>query len=70
MQATTNSLGPMQTLQRALQRTVAALTQGWSRLVRKPYRPEKHYMRGPGPKWRAKYATVEARRPRDAVRGR
>jgi len=20
------------------------------------YRPEQHYMRGPGPKWRAKYA--------------
>lgn len=20
-----------------------------------PYRPELHYMRGPGPKWRAKY---------------
>lgn len=23
----------------------------------RPYRPEKHYMRGPGPKWRAKYGT-------------
>ncbi|MBR0754488.1 hypothetical protein JQ604_20075 [Bradyrhizobium jicamae] len=21
-----------------------------------PYRPERHYMRGPGPKWRAKHA--------------
>jgi hypothetical protein len=21
-----------------------------------PYRPESHYMRGPGPKWRAKYS--------------
>ena len=21
-----------------------------------PYRPEQHYMRGPGPKWRAKHA--------------
>jgi hypothetical protein len=21
----------------------------------RPYRPEKHYMRGPGPKWHAKY---------------
>src|SRR6266852_6146325 len=21
-----------------------------------PYRPEQHYMRGPGPKWREKYA--------------
>ena len=22
------------------------------------YRPERHYMRGPGPKWRAKHASV------------
>ena len=22
-----------------------------------PYRPELHYMRGPGPKWRAKHGT-------------
>jgi hypothetical protein len=30
----------------------------WQRLVRvagDPYRPELYYMRGPGPKWRAKY---------------
>jgi hypothetical protein len=26
------------------------------------YRPEAHYMRGPGPKWRAKHAPVSARR--------
>ena len=25
-----------------------------------PYRPERHYMRGPGPKWRAKHATPDA----------
>lgn len=24
-------------------------------IVARPYRPEQHYMRGPGPKWRAKY---------------
>jgi hypothetical protein len=23
-----------------------------------PYRPELHYMRGPGPKWRAKHVAV------------
>jgi len=23
-------------------------------IVSSPYRPEQHYMRGPGPKWRAK----------------
>jgi hypothetical protein len=29
-----------------------------------PYRPELHYMRGPGPKWRAKHAPVA---PADTV---
>ena len=24
--------------------------------VLNPYRPEQHYMRGPGPKWRARHA--------------
>ncbi|MBR0775203.1 hypothetical protein JQ543_27535 [Bradyrhizobium diazoefficiens] len=30
----------------------------WRKLVRiagDPYRPELHYMRGPGPKWQAKH---------------
>ena len=30
----------------------------WTRLIdsiRDPYRPELHYMRGPGPRWRAKH---------------
>jgi hypothetical protein len=33
---------------------------GWRRLVRTvfdPYRPELHYMRGPGPKWRARHSS-------------
>lgn len=29
-----------------------------------PYRPELHYMRGPGPKWRAKYAAPPVETPR------
>jgi len=29
-----------------------------------PYRPEQHYMRGPGPKWRAKHAPAA---PADTV---
>ncbi|WP_315703604.1 MULTISPECIES: hypothetical protein [unclassified Bradyrhizobium] len=36
------------------------LTARWQKLValaRDPYRPERHYMRGPGPKWRAKHGT-------------
>jgi hypothetical protein len=35
----------------------AVLVEGWQRLLRmagSPYRPERHYMRGPGPKWHAK----------------
>ena len=28
-----------------------------------PYRPELHYMRGPGPKWRAKHAGVTLSSP-------
>ena len=34
-----------------LRSIIAALTD--------PYRPELHYMRGPGPKWRAKHARVD-----------
>jgi hypothetical protein len=33
----------------------------WRALLQKHaprYRPEAHYMRGPGPKWRAKHAAV------------
>jgi len=34
-------------------------------LIEDPYRPELHYMRGPGPKWHAKHdpapATIEER---------
>ena len=29
-----------------------------------PYRPELHYMRGPGPKWRAKHAAAPAQQVR------
>jgi hypothetical protein len=34
----------------------------WYRLVdlaRNPYRPELHYMRGPGPKWHAKHQGIQ-----------
>jgi hypothetical protein len=40
-----------------LRRRLSAIVARWQRLfqiVSKPYRPELHYMRGPGPKWRAK----------------
>lgn len=38
----------------------------FARLLRSlvdPYRPEQHYMRGPGPKWRAKHGTQPADAP-------
>jgi hypothetical protein len=38
----------------------------WRKFIRQSYRPEKHYMRGPGPKWREKYAHAGARHPSDA----
>jgi hypothetical protein len=50
-------------------RTVPALASELADIVRliksvlDPYRPELHYMRGPGPKWHAKHrpAPVDAR---------
>jgi len=40
-------------------RVLNATARRWHRLTTSlfdPYRPELHYMRGPGPKWRAKHA--------------
>jgi hypothetical protein len=34
---------------------VASKLQKLVRIAGNPYRPELHYMRGPGPKWHAKY---------------
>jgi len=36
---------------------LADLFRNLARALFDPYRPELHYMRGPGPKWRAKHAT-------------
>lgn len=41
-----------------LRQPLAFVATKWQKLVRiagNPYRPELHYMRGPGPKWHAKY---------------
>jgi hypothetical protein len=32
------------------------------------YRPDLHYMRGPGPKWHAKYGSLHAQIPQSAAR--
>lgn len=34
---------------------LAELVQNLARSLFDPYRPEQHYMRGPGPKWHAKH---------------
>ena len=43
---------PWRGLVRALR---AAIFSCWPEPRETPYRPERHYMRGPGPKWRAKH---------------
>jgi hypothetical protein len=40
----------------SLRRTAAALWYSLAKDPFDPYRPELHYMRGPGPRWRAKHA--------------
>jgi hypothetical protein len=39
---------------------LADLIRSLQTLVVDPYRPELHYMRGPGPKWHAKYDPAPA----------
>jgi hypothetical protein len=41
-------------------RGLDAVARRWRKLL-DPYRPELHYMRGPGPKWREKHAPGPAR---------
>ena len=43
----------------AVLKTWTAVTDAWWAMLgrsARPYRPELHYMRGPGPKWREKHA--------------
>lgn len=45
---------------------VKALAAGWRTLTHRlfdAYHPERHYMRGPGPKWHAKHGIAEAAEP-------
>ena len=39
--------------------TAVAICRALVRDIFDPYRPELHYMRGPGPKWRAKHGIAE-----------
>jgi hypothetical protein len=47
-----------QTPSMPLRRRLDGIVTRWRKLIRvasNPYRPELHYMRGPGPKWHAKH---------------
>jgi hypothetical protein len=44
-------------------RRLDRIVMGWHRLIDRAfdrYRPERHYMRGPGPKWYAKHRAANA----------
>ncbi|MBO4225081.1 hypothetical protein [Bradyrhizobium neotropicale] len=44
-----------------LRRALKAIIAGCCKLIGAvcdPYRPERHYMRGPGPRWRAKQRSL------------
>ena len=43
-----------------LKPTLVAFWRDMTRDIACPYRPERHYMRGPGPKWRAKHGLPRA----------
>ena len=45
---------------RWLPRQVVEIVEDLRSAISDPYRPERHYMRGPGPRWRAKHGTVAA----------
>ena len=47
-------------MRRKLTKSVRELSRSFSYLF-DPYRPELHYMRGPGPKWHAKRAGIAAK---------
>jgi hypothetical protein len=48
-----------------LSKVWTAAMSAWRTLLPKHpprYRPEAHYMRGPGPKWRAKHVSIPSQR--------
>ena len=46
---------------RSLLAEMSGIVLGLIRDLSDPYRPERHYMRGPGPKWRMKHALAMPR---------
>jgi hypothetical protein len=51
----------------SLTRTLVATWRTLSQDLFDTYRPEQHYMRGPGPKWRAKHAPAALNRADPAM---
>jgi hypothetical protein len=47
-------------MRREFTRSIRELSRSFAYLL-DPYRPELHYMRGPGPKWRAKRISIAAK---------
>ena len=48
------------TMRFPIRRSAVTLWHSLVNYVVDPYRPELHYMRGPGPKWHAKHAQPDA----------
>jgi hypothetical protein len=46
---------------------IAELFQTLAKALFDPYRPELHYMRGPGPRWHAKHDRAPAEFPADMI---
>ena len=46
---------------------IAELFRTLAKALFDPYRPELHYMRGPGPKWHAKHDRAPAELPADMI---
>jgi hypothetical protein len=44
----------------SFRRTLVAMWRTFTKDFSNPYRPELHYMRGPGPKWREKHGQTAA----------
>jgi hypothetical protein len=53
----------------SLRIALAGLASRLHRIAFDRYRPERHYMRGPGPKWHEKHGTAPASRTADTLSG-
>jgi len=64
MEAMMNTHLPSSRLRQRLESVLSSFLESCHKMMESifdPYRPELHYMRGPGPKWHAKHQLVPAR---------